>query len=215
MVSRTAIMRNKRKLLGLCVQCGKNPPKPTCTKCYNCLNLQSSYKKHKRQKAKANGICVVSGCTTYAVSGKTMCQNCLTILSTRNAAHYKARAEQGLCECGKIRDTNNKHCSACLVRTRELERNAKLKVFIYYSGGTPHCACCGETTITFLQIDHINNDGNKHRSVLCSHNGGGGPKTYRWLIRNHFPPGFQVLCANCNIGRYLNGGICPHKITGI
>jgi hypothetical protein len=31
------------------------------------------------------------------------------------------------------------------------------------------------------------------------------------LRKNGFPEGFQVLCANCNIGRHINGGICPHE----
>jgi hypothetical protein len=27
---------------------------------------------------------------------------------------------------------------------------------------------------------------------------------------NGFPAGFQVLCFNCNQGRRLNHGVCPH-----
>jgi hypothetical protein len=30
-------------------------------------------------------------------------------------------------------------------------------------------------------------------------------------VMNDFPPGFQLLCSNCNHGRARNGGICPHK----
>jgi hypothetical protein len=40
---------------------------------------------------------------------------------------------------------------------------------------------------------------------------GTGNSFYMWLIRRGFPVGFQVLCFNCNIGRSMNGGICPHK----
>ena len=36
-------------------------------------------------------------------------------------------------------------------------------------------------------------------------------KFYLWLKRNNFPPGYQVLCWNCNCGRSINNGICPHK----
>ncbi len=32
-----------------------------------------------------------------------------------------------------------------------------------------------------------------------------------WLKANNFPPGFQTLCHNCNIGKHRNKGICPHK----
>lgn len=27
-------------------------------------------------------------------------------------------------------------------------------------------------------------------------------------------PAFQLLCYNCNLGRYHNGGTCPHKDQG-
>jgi len=26
-----------------------------------------------------------------------------------------------------------------------------------------------------------------------------------------YPDGFQVACWNCNAGRDLNGGVCPHQ----
>ncbi len=34
---------------------------------------------------------------------------------------------------------------------------------------------------------------------------------YRWIIKNNFPEEFQILCFNCNSGRHINGGICPHE----
>lgn len=33
---------------------------------------------------------------------------------------------------------------------------------------------------------------------------------YKWLVANDFPPGFQVLCANCNMAKDRPGG-CPHQ----
>lgn len=36
-------------------------------------------------------------------------------------------------------------------------------------------------------------------------------RLYRSLKRRGFPKDrFRLLCANCNLGRYLNGGVCPH-----
>ena len=70
------------------------------------------------------------------------------------------------------------------------------------------CACCGESELDFLTIDHIYNDGNEHRKKF---NIGPGKETYRWLRRNDYPDGFQVLCFNCNLGKRINKGICPHK----
>lgn len=91
--------------------------------------------------------------------------------------------------------------------------NLKLKRQVMDAYGSK-CACCGETELTFLTIDHINNDGNEHRREMAAESGNysqAGARTYRWLRDNNFPEGFQVLCANCNYGRQWNGGICPHQ----
>lgn len=82
------------------------------------------------------------------------------------------------------------------------------EVFAAYGG---KCACCGEAERTFLCIDHIKGNGNAHRKMITGTHLGAGVKTYEWLYRNQFPPGFQVLCHNCNIGKHRNKGICPHK----
>jgi hypothetical protein len=68
------------------------------------------------------------------------------------------------------------------------------------------CACCGETEIKFLSIDHINNDGAAHRKVI----GKGGTTLYYWLRDNEYPDGFQILCHNCNFAKGIYG-ICPHQ----
>jgi hypothetical protein len=31
------------------------------------------------------------------------------------------------------------------------------------------------------------------------------------IIRNGYPPDFEILCFNCNCGKAVNGGICPHE----
>lgn len=64
------------------------------------------------------------------------------------------------------------------------------------------CACCGYDKIDALVIDHVNGDGAKHRKSI------GGGKTYIWLKKNGFPPGFQTLCANCNMAKGT-GKECP------
>lgn len=69
------------------------------------------------------------------------------------------------------------------------------------------CACCGETERTFLQIDHVNDDGAEHRRMIK------GARLAPWLRKNGYPEGFRVLCANCNFGRHINGGVCPHETT--
>jgi hypothetical protein len=83
----------------------------------------------------------------------------------------------------------------------------KLKDDAYAAYGGYVCACCGETEKMFLTLDHINNDGN----VMRKHHGLGA-SLYKWLLQNGYPKGLiQVLCMNCNIGKWRNKGVCPHQ----
>lgn len=68
------------------------------------------------------------------------------------------------------------------------------------------CACCGENERGFLTFDHKNDDGAAHRRKI-----GAGHIFYRWIIDNGFPDSIQVLCLNCNAGKFNNGGVCPHE----
>jgi len=85
---------------------------------------------------------------------------------------------------------------------RERDRN------IIYEAYGNKCACCGETEKGFFTVDHVNNDGHTERK-----NGRytSGSQFYRQIIQQNFPPNYQILCYNCNMGRARNGGICPHQ----
>ena len=86
----------------------------------------------------------------------------------------------------------------------------KAQVISHYSNGKMNCACCGENTREFLTVDHINNDGTKQRKLFT----GGGHHNYRFIIKNKFPVGYQILCYNCNCGRArTKDKICPHKLN--
>lgn len=84
---------------------------------------------------------------------------------------------------------------------------AKLRNEVFEAYGNS-CACCDETITKFLTIDHINNDGCKDKKPNGERYK--GPSLWRKLRRAGFPSGYQVLCWNCNCGRALNGGVCPH-----
>lgn len=92
-------------------------------------------------------------------------------------------------------------------KTKRSQVVLRAKVLEAYGG--PVCACCGETEVMFLTIDHINNDGNiERKSGLYA---GSGYGFYQWLRKNNYPKGYQVLCMNCNVGKHKNGGVCPHQ----
>lgn len=86
------------------------------------------------------------------------------------------------------------------------KRRALKQAILNAYGGV--CACCGETTYEFLTLDHTNGDGAEHRRLLNAAKGRSN-KVYQDLIDRGFPPGFRVLCFNCNsaLGFY---GYCPH-----
>jgi hypothetical protein len=92
-------------------------------------------------------------------------------------------------------------------QTKAHNKRIKDKCFEAYGGYV--CACCGVTGELFCNLDHINNDGASHRKEMNLTDG--STSTYRWAIKNGFPPIFQVLCWNCNCAKNLNGGVCPHK----
>jgi hypothetical protein len=100
------------------------------------------------------------------------------------------------------------HREGRLAHTKKYHTRVKLEVFQYYSGGTPVCKCCGESNMAFLSIDHINGRGTQHRKEIRIQS---GIRFYFWLRRNNFPLGYQVLCHNCNQGKWAYGE-CPHKI---
>jgi len=87
------------------------------------------------------------------------------------------------------------------------EQNARLRAQVYAAYGG-QCVCCGERNEKFLSLDHVNNDGKRHRSELGFT---GGASLYRWAIRNGYPKTLQLLCFNCNMGKARNGGVCPHQ----
>lgn len=74
-------------------------------------------------------------------------------------------------------------------------------VFAGYGG---KCACCGESESEFLQLDHVDGGGNVDRKTRAT-------KTlYAAVRREGYPPGFQLLCANCNQAKSRRQG-CPHQ----
>ena len=117
--------------------------------------------------------------------------------------------------CG-IRETtqNKRRCEQCqgklgahVKRWRQANRLAALH---HYGGPNPICACCKEPNIGFLTLDHINGGGTKHRKTSSSSGQNQGNYFFKILKDLGYPPDYQVLCYNCNTGKWTNGGTCPH-----
>lgn len=89
-------------------------------------------------------------------------------------------------------------------KARARLRKMKEEAINHYGG---KCACCGEDEMLFLSIDHIRNDGAEDRRKHPAR----GYAYFRRIVKENDFSKFQVLCFNCNMGRFFNGGICPHK----
>lgn len=100
-----------------------------------------------------------------------------------------------------------KHRQRIIAYDKRIVQERRLRVLTHYGGNPPHCSCCHESNIKFLTLDHREGGGHEH----VRQTGGRGHKLYRWIEKNGYPPIFQVLCFNCNCGRALNNGVCPHK----
>lgn len=114
----------------------------------------------------------------------------------------------------EFKEKRNIYLKGYRLRNKEKRRqiskqyNARLRyeTLMNYSDVSPKCACCGEDTYEFLSLDHIYGGGNQHRKVTKTVGSG----IYRWLRKNGYPKGFQVLCHNCNQAKGIYGQ-CPHK----
>lgn len=111
---------------------------------------------------------------------------------------YKEYREDNCIWQKRYRDKNKEKLIAYNKKYRE---GFKKKVLDHYGA---KCSCCGDAHIEFLSVDHIGGGGARHRKEI----GSGG--LYRWLVNNNFPPGFRILCFNCNLSRG-HFGYCPHE----
>ena len=121
-------------------------------------------------------------------------------------------------ECFKIRAKKyyfaNHEKSLAKGKKYSADKRKRVRDATFAAYGGNICACCGETEAKFLTLDHIKNDGASFRKAIYRKNKKGntaGYHTYNWLSRNGFPSGFQVLCMNCNYGKRMNAGVCPHQ----
>lgn len=104
---------------------------------------------------------------------------------------------------GKERLVNKQKAQAAY---RKYHKSNRIKCIKHYSNEMK-CICCGNSDVEVLSIDHIDGGGRKHMKELGVSSGN---QFYSWLIKNHFPEGYRILCLNCNFsfGAY---GHCHHQ----
>lgn len=125
--------------------------------------------------------------------------------------------------CGnKIKYKYNYACVVCLykrlkarpaatVKAASAKRQKHLRIRIKDAviakyGGKCACKKCPENKNPhrrFLTMDHETPVGAAREDNYNMHK--------RLYYSEELLPGFRVLCFNCNCGRYINGGLCPHE----
>lgn len=111
----------------------------------------------------------------------------------------------------KARESYAKNRVARLAQKKSRREEIKKALIYRYSNGTNKCACCGESEYTFLSLDHISNDGAKHRREFGGRSNYDGDDYYKALLEGEYDINIQVLCMNCNWGKHRNNGVCPHR----
>lgn len=135
-------------------------------------------------------------------------------LNDRNAQYRAVNRKAVSDQRARYRAANREAIVAKLCEWRAANREATSVKSAQYRAGLRskaldaygrQCACCGESIERFLTLDHVDGSGAEHRREV-----GRGDTLNKWLKRNGYPSGFQTLCVNCNSGRAVNGGGCPH-----
>jgi len=107
-------------------------------------------------------------------------------------------------------------CYRCeKIYTRKSEQKLKKMIFSWYGSV---CRCCGEGNLCFLTIDHVHDDGvrecyGKTHVQRQLNPKGTGVHFYRKIKQIGFenrPLDLQILCWNCQWGKRLGNGFCPH-----
>lgn len=188
-----------------CVHHKKVPAVPGKVRCQTCIDRNSKCAKNRRQKLKKLGLCQHHP-TIPVVDGTTRCQECRENRDRDKRDRSARRIAAGVCVYHKNRPRiSTRYCQECIDSLKQRRQGIKERCFDHYGH---MCRCCLKIyDLIFLTLDHVNNDGNKHRKSVNGRNN--GHSFYAWAIKNNFPDIFQTLCFNCNHAKHLNGGICP------
>lgn len=123
-----------------------------------------------------------------------------------NADYYRRNPDRNKGVWQRVKADPIKHAQWKARTTKNAKarlRAARDAVLSMYGG---KCKCCGVDERCFLNVDHINGGGRRHKRQFAN-----DLVYYRWLVVLGKPrAGFRLLCFNCNFGYYVMG-VCPHQ----
>jgi hypothetical protein len=184
----------------------------------------------------ARGVCLP--CYNKWFRPKAVCQNCGRLDHNHSGGrcgtcyHRQTHIQRECVACHKMRRINHKegYCNNCYQKykqprklcagcgeVRTLQRGEKCgrcshqddKCAVYAKLGG-RCECCHEYDVNLLTIDHVHNDGAKHRRELKA----AGLCAFRRIVKEILASEgpitrYRLLCWSCNSGRQIaRGGVC-------
>ena len=218
-LSHAAERQNKRRShfasAGKCEICGSSRAERSRFCAAHNDSVRQYYRNRNSRIRENREDLAICFCGRFREPGFSTCASCRTRGQERAKHARRSRLDLGLClTCGKTSPKPGMRCceecsnkrsrwySASDTRERQrVERKQDRGSVISHYGGA--CVCCGEVTDSFLALDHVAGAGNQHRRGINK----SGSGFYRWIIDQGFPPGFQILCHNCNISKRLLNGV--------
>lgn len=135
-------------------------------------------------------------------------------VNAQKREYYKLRSDDPLFmrrrrEIAKRSYRRNSATIRAARKTSSKKRRAEVKATVNQILGGK-CTCCGEREPMFLDLDHVYNDGRLERRSMRD------GRIHRKIASGECAniDRYQLLCRNCNWGKYRNGGVCPHKTKG-
>lgn len=133
----------KRKAKGLCIQCGKRPPREERSLCADCAEKQKIYQRETRAYFRSLGLCPRCG-KNKLFGDEKECPECTAMMYEINKKSRERRnisamdyyrkdikrlKEQGLCRgCRKAKVAEgHTYCLICLAKKREKAKERRQK----------------------------------------------------------------------------------------
>lgn len=125
--------------------------------------------------------------------------------SAKNKDKIKASVQK-YCQSEKGKNTRQVYTvenrDVCNEGKKQYRRRLRVEALNGYGA---ICKCCNEVQLEFLTIDHVGNNGATERAKGIK-----SQALYAKVIKEDFPPYYQVLCFNCNCAKGIYG-VCPHE----
>ena len=164
---------------------------------------------------------------TYFTDDGTPCAKCVDCKAIKPLSDFWignnfSNGHNGRCKvCGRKHASNyyhnhNKISDSFKTRNNRAHtlwrRRIKMSIFSHYSNGTIQCADPYHihptqiiTDMDILTLDHINGGGYQDKIK-------NGKDVYLRLIKAGYPPGFQILCCNCQAKKVVLNGERRQKL---